>query len=365
MARGDVNLSHNDYARTMDCFNHYQKLSTIKDDILKQLVEKHNDESIVENFTLCNYLENNMPRDKYNFFLKSFEGDTFCEEDNFLYKFDNVISYEYKMFIPEVKISKINKPVLTNPTLYFIFDGNGLDSFGHWIYESFIWFPILEKLNTMNKDVKILTSNKKKYVKKFLNFFGLTNEVVYTIEDKNNICFIPPPISLNAQVDTPIFVRLVENFAKRIEITALDLKILNKILFLPRNTKDNYWPTDKIDVKFLFERRIQSDVDIISEGVIRNGGIVLNSYEINNSFVDFSLIKSSRNIIIDYGSAHFVNCVACKNKNIVIVNRQNTKHHDEFTTSLRPLQDIIEKNNNVTIITEFSCFEDIEKYLVY
>jgi hypothetical protein len=217
----------------------------------------------------------------------------------------------------------------------------------------------------LHNDVKILTSNKKKYVKNFVKFFGLTNEIVYTIENKNNLCFIPPVISLNTEVDTPIFVRVFENFAKRIEINAVDFNISNKILFLPRNLKDNYWSTDKIDVNLLFERRIQSDVDIISEGVIKNGGIILNSYEINNFFVQFSMIKSSRNIIVDYGSAHFVNCIFCKNKNIVILNKLNIKQHLEFTSSFTQMHNIIQKNNNVTIITEFSCFEDIEKYLVY
>jgi hypothetical protein len=217
----------------------------------------------------------------------------------------------------------------------------------------------------LNKDVKILTSNKKKYVKNFLNFFGIKNEIVYTIEDKNNLCFIPPIISLNVEVNAPLFLRLVENFAKRIELNSLDLKISNKILFLPRNLKDNCWPSDKIDVKFLFERRNQNDIDIISERVIKNGGIVLNSYEINNFFLQFSIIKSSRNIIVDYGSSLHVNCIFFKDRNIVIINRLKMKQHEEFPSTIRQLQDIIEKNNKVTMLTEFSCYEEIEKHLIY
>jgi len=367
--RFDGSLNRDFSDRYVHIENNKHFLKKFYSDILSNKEEAsseiNNDESIVENLTLCNYLKNNMPRDKYNYFLKSFPTESFSEEDNFLYKFENVINYEYTMFVPEVKISKINKPLLTNPTLYFIFDCNGIDGFGHWIYETFVWFPFLEKLNTLYKDVKILTSNKKKYVKKFINFFGLTNEIVYEIENKNNLCFIPPVISLNAQADTPIFVRLIENFIKKIEETIIDFNISNKILFLPRNLKDNYWPTDKIDVKFLFERRIQSDVDIISEGVIKNGGIVLNSYEINNFFLQFSIIKSSRNIIVEYGSSHFVNCIFCKNKNIVILNKLNLKHHHEFPTSLTQIHNIIQKNNNVTIIDEYNCYEDIEKHLMY
>ena len=41
MTRGDVNVPNNEYGRNIECFENYQRLSIIKDDILKQLIE-HN-----------------------------------------------------------------------------------------------------------------------------------------------------------------------------------------------------------------------------------------------------------------------------------------------------------------------------------
>ncbi len=59
----------------------------------------------------------------------------------------------------------------------------------------------------------------------------------------------------------------------------------NKILFLPRNKKDNYFPDDKIPIHLLRERRNSHEIEYISDGVIKNGGTILNTYEINNFFI--------------------------------------------------------------------------------
>jgi hypothetical protein len=51
----------------------------------------------------------------------------------------------------------------------------------------------------------------KKYVSNLLNFVGIKNEIVYKIEDNNNICFIPPLCSLNVKIH-PLFNYYNEKF---------------------------------------------------------------------------------------------------------------------------------------------------------
>jgi len=280
-----------------------------------------------------------------------------------IYKIENVEKYEYKFCSPEINIVKINEPLKQTPTYYFIFDDYGLHAFAHWVYESFIFFPILEELNKLYPNIKILTTNKKKYVRNLINFVGIQNEIVYEITDTNNICFIPPILALNHNIDTQLFNHFISNFINRIQINSINFDYNNEILFLPRNKVDNYFPDDKISIHLLRERRDQNEINYISEGVIENGGIVLNTYEINNFFIQFSLIMNSKNIILDYGSSYAVNCIACKNKNIIVLNSSNINHHIEFE-SYKNIHNIIEKNNKVTILTNYNNYEDIENILL-
>ena len=283
--------------------------------------------------------------------------------DYYLYKFNNITNYQYIFCQPQITITKVDKLVNDNLTYYIIFDCPGLDAFAHWVYESFIFFQLLEELNKLYPNIKILTTNKKKYVLNLFNFVGIKNEIVYKIEDKNNICFIPPIISLNANVNIELFNFFINKFIDRIELNTVNFNYDNKFLFLPRNKKDNYFPDDKIPVHLLRERRNSHEIEYISDGVIKNGGTVLNTYEINNFFIQFSLIMNSKNIILDYGSSYFVNCIACKNKNLIILNPENMKQHIDFI-SLKHIHSIISSNNNVTILTEYNCYQDIARHFI-
>ena len=76
-------------------------------------------------------------------------------------------------------------------------------------------------------------------------------------------------------------------------------KYTNNLLYLPRNLKDNYYPKDRIPEHLLYERRNQNEIDYISSEVINNNGIVLDTYNINNIYIQFSIIQNSKNIILD------------------------------------------------------------------
>ena len=283
--------------------------------------------------------------------------------DYYIYKFNNVTKYQYNFCSPEISITKVDKPLNVEPTYYIIFDCPGLDAFAHWVYESFIFFQLLEELNKLYPNIKILTTNKKKYVLNLFNFVGIKNEIVYKIENTNNICFIPPIISLNTNVNIVLFYFFINKFIDRVELNTVNFNYDNKILFLPRNKKDNYFPDDKIPIHLLRERRIPHEIEYISDGVIKNGGTVLNTYEINNFFIQFSLIMNSKNIIIDYGSSYFVNCMACKNKNIIVLNPENMQHNITII-SHKYMHNIISCNNNVTILTEYKSYQDIARHFI-
>lgn len=69
----------------------------------------------------------------------------------------------------------------------------------------------------------------------------------------------------------------------------------NKYLLLPRNSKDNCIRCE----------RIINGIDDIEDNIISIGGMVLNTYQMNNIELQMSIIKNSEIIILDYGSSFF------------------------------------------------------------
>jgi len=246
-------------------------------------------------------------------------------------------------------------------------DCPGYDAFANWIHESFIFFEIVKKIIYLYPESKILTTNKKRYVRSFLDFVGINNEIVYNITDNNNICFFLPLMSINCltfnhKITNSLYKRHVKYFINTVNMKTNNLNYTNNLLYLPRNLKDNYYPKDRISEDLLYERRNQNEIDYISSEVINHNGIVLDTYNINNIYVQFSIIQNSKNIILDYGSSFHVNTIFLKGKNIIVLNPHKMNHHNELPFYIMFTNRIME-NNNVTILTDYANYEDIQKYI--
>jgi hypothetical protein len=170
-------------------------------------------------------------------------------------------------------------------------------------------------LNNKYDNIKILTTNNKKYVKSILNFFNINNEIVYDITNYNNTCFFPKVYSLNTKdiniiniKDDEYYNRYLNEYINYITTNIKQIR-KNKLVFLPRNDKDNYLPND---------RKI-NNTDVIKDIVINNNGVVLDTYNINNIEYQFTIVNDSDTIILDYGSSFFFNCIFLKNKKIYIL----------------------------------------------
>jgi len=263
-------------------------------------------------------------------------------EDTCIHKYENVISYKYSPSISELTFfSSVDLSLQEDKEIYYIFDCPGRDPLLHWISETFIFFPLLLKVKETYPNIKILNTNTKKYVKNIFNFFNINIEITDTLKP-NNICFFSPIISLN-DLDhlKDLFLKYVYLFIDNINIV-LENSVLpnNKIILLPRNNKDNYVPND----------RIIPGIEDIEQNIIDKGGIVLNTYQINNIHVQWSIIKSCEIIILDYGSSLFFNCLFLKNKKIILLNNHWLIDGQRTFLSIKLLLDIIEKNNTLIIV---------------
>jgi len=229
-------------------------------------------------------------------------------------------------------------------THYWIIDSAGEFALAHWIYEAFIFIPILIELNKqIASPIKIMTKNPKKYVKSMLRFFGIKNEVVRQIDNYNNYCYFPKVYSMNTSqhIETDEYYNLYLNlYISYIQRNVPSIESIN-LVFLPRNTIDNYEPND----------RIIANTNKIKEIVIENGGTVLDTYALNNIKYQFAIINNADILILDYGSSVFLNCIFLKNKKIYIIDNLNqAQQHHRFSIN-NFLYNKITSNNDVRIIT--------------
>jgi len=282
-------------------------------------------------------------------------------------KFLHVNLYKQSTDDPNVKIRYIinndnNDNYKENKSYYYILDCGGSFALGHWIYETFICISLLIELNKKYNNIKILTTNNKKYVKSILNLFNITNEIVYNIDNYNNTTFSPLILSLNFdKIEPKLYEYLnyhLNFYINYIKNNIINLNSNNKLLFLPRNTIDNYPHNDRTIV----------NTDKIKELVINNGGIVLDTYNFNNIKYQFSIINDTNTIILDIGSSFLFNCIFLKNKNIYLID--NFEHFEtQYNDTLPYVKYIIQKildNNNVKIINSYQLdwIECIFKELV-
>jgi hypothetical protein len=284
-------------------------------------------------------------------------------DEHKLSKYKNVISYNYINCSPTLNVeiceNNINNAINNDTEYYYIFDCPGRDAFAHWIFESFIFFDYFLKINELHPTIKILTTNTKKYVSNYFKLFNVNNEIVNEITSHNNVCFFSPVLSLNSNnINQDLFKNLLDNYVKKINSLIDNNVFENNIIFLPRNSKDNFANND----------RIIHGSDMIEESVINLGGSVLNTYQINNLKTQFVLINSSNTIILDYGSSLFVNCIFLKGKKIIILDNYKLSHNQiNNYIFIKIIYDRIINNNDVVLVKSEKNntidFNDIKNFL--
>jgi hypothetical protein len=277
-------------------------------------------------------------------------------------KYSFVKNYTFTHCKPELFIENFIPDTISEEIeYYYIFDSPCKDAFGHWFYESFIFYPIFLSLQKIYPTIKIVVNNNKRYIKNFFNFVGIDLNLINNfIQKENNICFFNPLVSLNVSNNQTLelikeFSLKMRNFIKS-NINYMSIK--NKIILLPRDTKDNYTGNE----------RMIHGIEDIESNVISKDGTVINTFNLNNIHIQFSLINSFENIIVCYGSGYTVNCLFLKNKNIIVLDNYNYHNNHKTFEANRLIYDLIEKENNVVYVPPSSnnsiLYKDLEKFII-
>jgi hypothetical protein len=239
------------------------------------------------------------------------------------------------LYVKIIKTINDNSIVKDNKSYYYLMDSANSAAFGHWVYETLITINILRELNKNNDNIKILTKNDKKYVKNLLKFFNINNEIIHKIDNHNNITYLPLILSLNYIHKDPMkdykdpekniyFNYHLDYYINYMKNNIINISSNNNgCIFLPRNDFDNY-VRDYLPNK----ERIIVNKDKIKEIVINNGGVVLDTYHLNNIKYQISIINDFKTIILDYGSSVYFNCAFLENKNIYIIDNYGTFYQE-------------------------------------
>jgi hypothetical protein len=147
-------------------------------------------------------------------------------------------------------------------------------------------------------------------------------------------------------IDMKIFEKYIIGYMSEIDKLTNDFfNFSNRILHLPRNSVDNFIYNDR---RIVYQEEIEKEV-------IDRGGIVLDTYKLNNMYLQFYITKHSDIIITDAGSSFYVNCMCLKNKRIIILNGSMFCQLDTHRT-LKFIFDIINKNNEIIILSSNDKF---------
>jgi hypothetical protein len=300
--------------------------------------------------------------------------EKFNNEDLKLNKYVNVTYYKYGFCYPELVVNINENALSSNREIFYIFECTGYDAFAHFFFESFIFYKNIIELTKIYPNIKILTNNKKKYVKSLFKLFNINNEIIYHntdyssekyISNDNNICFFPKLISLcDYNIDVVYFTKLINEIIEEINNKIPQLLTSNNILLLPRNSVDNFTANDRINDRIIY------GIEEIKSNIIELGGIVLDTYSLNNMYHQFMIIKNSNIIICDFGSSYFINAIFLKNKKIIVLDNYNLyKLQTSNSSPASVINSIIMQNNNVIIIepqninTHHIGFYDIINYI--
>lgn len=270
-----------------------------------------------------------------------------------IYNLKNVISYKY--YNKGYAIISDNN-IVNSEHQYFLFEISAQQSqeaFAHWIIEGAIHIPIFKKIKCIYSNIKLHLHICKKFKTLFLNYFNINeNDISYTLEP-NNECFIPEPFTFfDNKSDCSLHFRYVVNFFNSIRPEILPEKDID-ILFLPRQTKEN----------FIDNNRIHNTKQLEDAILLMNNCYVLHTDNITDIKDQINFILRAKNIIVTDGSPYLINSLISLNANIICIGGC-VLYQIRVYTEMRMLQTIIELNNKVHNIQEsFYTFENVKNLL--
>ena len=130
---------------------------------------------------------------------------------------------------------------------YLYIDGEQADAFGHWIFESAYYLPVLNKLKQLYPTIKLLSYRNKNYMNSLYKALDISVEdVAHQINPGTNRVFFLECSSLARHTGLDIYMKQIDSFYKEITRGLPPVKKEIDILYLPRGTLENFKANDRI-----------------------------------------------------------------------------------------------------------------------
>lgn len=238
-----------------------------------------------------------------------------------------------------------------NPlSYYFCCETDQNEAFGHFVFETCIYIPLFKEMVKEIPELKFHCNVKKDYKTLFFKYFGIEDKVVYELND-GNVCYFPEPISFMNENDNLNF----EDMNNNIEIINFfksylyyDLKKVNNVLLMPRQSKENFKPNDRIiPMNGLIE-------------IFQNKKLsILNTDGVSDLFYQILTVSYSKTIILTDGSPVLVNGFFTQGSDIICIGTTNVSQI-QTRMKYKVLFDYLKKFNNYRFIP-IENIQEVEK----
>lgn len=200
------------------------------------------------------------------------------------------------------------------------------EAFCHWVFESAILLPTLQK--------NIVLATKKTYKTLFCRYFGIQDE---------EIQYDPTQLAGRSfrLIDNPIpqgYPQLLDAF-----FTKFSSSVIPDVDFvvMPRQRKENYTPNDRPCPLTPFLDMFQTSG--------RTHRIV-HTDDITDLQTQIDLVNSGRNLVVVDGAAFLVNGMFCSGKHIYVISCSLVEEQSKMYPMMKLLYDKIKQRNEVTFI---------------
>ena len=272
---------------------------------------------------------------------------------------DNVKSYKHEN-MNSYLVNTISTNLNSSKSYYLILDTLFSMALFHWFAECAIFLPLFKLLKFNYPNLKIVFKTFRNYHKLFCDYFDINFEdICYSIDNYNNICFFPKPITaLNDNSICDEYIKYVMTFIEKLNDIDIPQKN-NNILIMPRQNIDN----SKTKSGF----RINNCNDIINN---LHSAIVLNTDNITELKEQINLIKLSKTIILTDGSPYLLNGLIAKDSKIIVLGDIVISQTNNFI-KMNFFNELIKKHNDVIFIpyihgtfdNSFFLYDDINGYI--
>jgi len=221
--------------------------------------------------------------------------------------------------------------------IYFIADTHlGRNIFGHWMWEVALFLPFYKYYKVAFPNLKLLLYSSRNFKKNTLKDFNIgEDDIIYSKcfpyneeqghvfpdEPFNSYKMIVPKFTFlpSTGIEHPFFLKLLKIFRFHYKIPENPEKKINITYFI-RSRKEN-WCSDFNNLDNLEAYRKFINFDKFLELIKKYNIYICDIDNLSSIKEQVEIVYSSKNIIIEFGSAHTINgCFFAKNSNFLILN---------------------------------------------